>query len=99
MPPSFFCPATGDPYGSRNGVRTDPGHIRSSLDRRSQKTRSNQGFSSISFLRISGIAPAIPPQQTLTMRNEKQSSKETKPWRNTMKIQSKIKAGVPYIKT
>ena len=73
MPPSFFCPASGDPYGSRNGVRTDLGHTPSSLDRAIAENRLQPRL----FVDLSPSAfwhrPCNYPKQSLTMRNEKQN--------------------------
>ena len=97
-PPLFLFPAFGNPYGSRNGVRTELGQLLAPLDRAITKTRVNRGFSSISFLPVSGIVPAITPSRVGDAKR-KTNLERDKPRRKTMKIQSKIKAGRPYIKT
>ena len=98
MPPPFFVRASGNPYGDRNGVRTELGQLPAPLDRPSLKTPVNRGFSCVSFLPVSGIAPAIPPAE-FDDAKRKTNLERDKPRRKTMKIQSNIKAGVPYIKT
>ena len=92
MPPSFFVQAFGNPYGSRNGVRTGLGQLPPRLIPACGKTSVNRGVSSISLLRVSGIAPATTfsrvwrcetknkPRKRQTPEEDNEDSKQDQNW-------------------